>query len=146
MSTYDDKISKRLFPFLPSFLTEGFAEYMSTRLSLKSSSLKWAPQTLVYLDGGHRVFFWGRLEGDLGFWRLISFLMAILHLRFTSVSEGNWKRWGSAPLHLGTTHGAGMIMWLAEFTKYLLFSVRARVVSSLEIFPRDLWSTQRSTV
>ena len=74
-------------------ITVGFAEYMLARVSLKSLALKWAPQTLEYSDGFHRIFSEDTdvaeedadvTEDDT------SFLMAILHLRLSSGSFGNW--------------------------------------------------------
>ena len=75
-------------------------------MSRKSSGLKWAPQILEVLDGFHNVFC-GPPEEEVAD-DSTSFLIAILHLRFVSGSVGKPKRPGSVPLHLGTTHGAGM--------------------------------------
>ena len=106
-------------------LTVGFAEYMLARVSLKSLALKWAPQTLEYLEGLHRIFC-GSDDEDVMV-DVTSFLMAVLHLRLSSGSEGNLCRPGSVPSHPGTMHVVGM------FSKFFVTWVFGFVACCVEV-------------
>ena len=46
-------------------ITVRFAEYMLVRVSLKSSALKWAPQTYEFLEGSKRIISGSEFADDV---------------------------------------------------------------------------------
>ena len=76
----------------------GFVEIVS----LKSSGLKWALQTLEYSVGFHKVRVLDAEDEGTA-----SLLIATLHLKLTSGSDGNSKP--PRPVHSGTLHLFGMM-------------------------------------
>ena len=50
---------------LGEMITVRFAEYMLVRVSLKSSALKWAPQTYEFLEGSKRIISGSEFADDV---------------------------------------------------------------------------------